>query len=145
MCSDDDFVSSCGGMGSRVVFNATVGQPFLVRVSGTNDSFGPFELKMYTAQTNDLCQNAILLQTGAAQAGAVTPAVGTEATETCVDSASDVWYSYIARVSSPHTFSVCNANFDTVLSVYSACPNVPECSNSRAMTTGAAADRSLRA
>ncbi|MFN7021798.1 MAG: hypothetical protein ACK4WH_10795, partial [Phycisphaerales bacterium] len=124
-CSDDAAVSWCGGVGSRVAFNANVGQPFFVRVAGTNDSFGPFELRMYTAQANDLCANAVLLQPGVAAAGRVTPAVGTEQTEACAPSAGDVWYSYLARVSGPHTFETCGADFDTVLSVFSACPGVP--------------------
>lgn len=124
-CSDDAGVSWCGGVGSRVAFNASVGQPFYVRVAGTNDSFGPFELRLHTAQANDLCENAILLQPGVGVAGRVTPAVGTEVTESCVPSAGDVWYQYIARVTGTHTFRVCDAGFDTVLSVYSACPSSP--------------------
>jgi|GEM_PF-1698335 len=124
-CSDDDSVAGCGGVGSRVVYNATVGQPFLVRVSGAGDGFGPFAITLYTARTNDVCSNAISIQTGVALAGVITPAVGTETTTSCAPSAGDVWYVYRATVSTPHTFSVCSATFDTVVSVFTGCPGTP--------------------
>lgn len=124
-CSDDQFVAGCVGSGARIAFNATVGQPFLVRVAGTNDSFGAFSLILYTARSNDLCSSAIQLQLNVPYNGFTSPAVGTETAVGCAQSAGDVWHSYSATVSGPHTFNLCGANFDSVISVHSGCPGEP--------------------
>lgn len=124
-CNDDAEFSGCGGVGSRIVYNATAGQPFLVRVAGSGDSFGTFGITLYTARANDFCANAAPLTTGVPTAGLITPAVGTEVVSACGPSAGDVWYTYRATTSTPHTFSVCPADFPAMVSVYSVCPGLP--------------------
>lgn len=125
-CSDNDPVPGCpDGTGARVAFNAAVGNAVLIRVAGVNGGFGPYSLVIHTAASNDGCESPRPLVRGNSYTANITPALGTDVAASCATSANDTWHLFVASSNSPHLFSLCGSNFDTVLSVHNGCPGEP--------------------
>lgn len=117
----------CAGGGSAAL-NITPAAPgnVLLRVSGVRGSFGPFSIVAYAPRANDLCANAEPLTIGTPVAGYTNPILSTETSVNCAASGLDVWYAVVPNVSGQYTISTCTAtDFDTVLSIHTACPGTP--------------------
>ncbi|MBK7876545.1 MAG: pre-peptidase C-terminal domain-containing protein [Planctomycetes bacterium] len=119
---------------SKVAWQANGGQDYFVLVHGFGaTSTGTFTLNVTCDPTpsNDLCSNAtVLTGTSGSLAGTLAGATGDNSTLTSVGLATcaptytlwDVWYSWTAVCDGPITLDTCGA-WNTVLSVYSACPS----------------------
>lgn len=117
---------SGGGSASLSITPATVPSQVLLRVAGVRGSFGPFAVTLYAPSGNDACASARTLVVGTPQVGRTSPIIGTDTTVNCAASSLDVWYTLSPPVTGSYTISTCTAaNFDTVLSVHTACPGQP--------------------
>lgn len=117
---------------SKVAWQATAGQTYLVMVHGFGTGTGTFTLNVTADPTpvNDLCGNATLV-TGATGsiAGTLVGATGDNSTitsptlATCATANTywDVWYTWTATCDGSVTFGTCGT-FDTIVSVHTACP-----------------------
>jgi hypothetical protein len=80
------------------------------------------------APTNDLCTTATLIQAGDttfSNIGAASDGPD-ETPGGCGSVESDVWFKYVNLCNGVVTVSVCDADFDTQLAVYAACPGGPD-------------------
>ena len=88
---------------------------------------------------NNTCTSAITVLAGANPFDTVA-ATSTGSVESCGNIDSDIWFNYIANCTGTLTVSICDANFDTELAVYSfVCPtgpNVALACNDNACGTG---------
>lgn len=121
-CTEDAPLFGCTGTGARLAFNGVAGSVFLVRVAGTGDGFGPFSIRLNTAQEPDQCARARFFTMDSPVSGVISPAMGTELSSSCAPSSYDAWHAFSPLVSGPHTFALCDADFDSVLSVHTGCP-----------------------
>ncbi|MCI0363252.1 MAG: hypothetical protein L0219_05175 [Phycisphaerales bacterium] len=124
---NDDFES--GSYDSQVTFSATAGVTYLVRVSGFAEGHhGAFQLNIFEAvPENDVCADAIVAIEGT-QVGCTNNATADVASAPCgpLQPSPDVWYAYTAPCSGPVDINTNESNFDTLLSVHSACPSDPQ-------------------
>jgi len=119
---------------SKVAFQTVLGQDYFILVHGFGATdVGTFTLNVTCSATpsNDLCANAVNLPglTGAlpsTNAGATgdNSTLTSAGLATCATTYSlfDTWYSFTPTCSGSATFTTCGS-FDTILSVYSACPS----------------------
>ena len=132
---NDDAAGSAGGFRSKVAFVANAGQDYYVLVSAFGSGTGNYVLTVSGAATpaNDLCANATVLgsATGSVSgtnAGATSEVYTLTSPQlaSCATAYSywDTWYSFTAPAgcNASYTFATCGA-FDTIVSVYSACPS----------------------
>ncbi len=129
---NDDFNSS-PSFKSKVAWQAAAGQDYFILVTGFSTSTGQFTLRVTCDPTpaNDLCSNATVLSptSGGSLAATNVGATGDSSGLTSPGLAScavtstywDTWYSYTAPCNNNLTLSTCGT-FDTVLTVYTACP-----------------------
>lgn len=106
---------------SSVTVNGVApGQQYLVRVAGYAAANGSINLNVAenVVFPNDDCAGAIPVALG--MNGPFTNACATNSPEAwpCGSGGNDVWYSFTAGLTAPHTFRTCGANFDTVLQVF---------------------------
>ncbi len=117
-CNDD--FSGLGLQSQVTVSGVVAGQQFRVRVAGYNVAFGSFNLNVTenVTFTNDDCAGAIPVALG--MNGMFSNACATNSPETwpCGSGGNDVWFSFQANLTAPHTFRTCGASFDTVLQVF---------------------------
>ncbi|MBK8096108.1 MAG: hypothetical protein IPK26_03325 [Planctomycetes bacterium] len=119
ICNDD----FCG-LGSTVSIGVTAGNPYYVRVGGFGSATGSFDLNIVCSGggggvPNEECTTAIPVNLGPngpfSNVGASTSAPGWP----CGAGAEDVWFSYAATCSGPHTFDTCtNTTYDSTLEVF---------------------------
>jgi len=124
---NDDASCSFSGLRSTLTFPATIGQEYLIRVSGYGSSAGLFELSVGPGgggqpPINDLCASATPVGNGTFT-GTTNNAVA-DGQSTCIGSATpDVYYLYTAPSTGTVVASTCPAaSYDTVISIHSACP-----------------------
>ncbi|MBK8096109.1 MAG: hypothetical protein IPK26_03330 [Planctomycetes bacterium] len=129
-CNDD----SCG-LQSSVTVCATTGQLFYLRVGGFVGLTGNFDLNVNCTAGpcgggggagNDECAGATVATLGV-NAGTNVGASTSNPAWPCGAGANDVWYSFTATCTGPHTFETCSPNttYDTTLEVFSGpcgCP-----------------------
>jgi hypothetical protein len=116
---NDDAGGGCG-VGSALAVPVTAGQTYRIRIGGFFGTVGQTDLNLGCAVANDDCTAATPLALGtngpfsSVGAGSSAPAFGCGAS-----AGNDVWFSYTATVTAPHTFSTCTATrtFDTALEV----------------------------
>ncbi len=122
---------ACGGLGSlgcnddacnlqsSLTVNVTQGQTYRIRVGGFVQNRGDFMLNVACTAVGDDCSQAVPLNLGSngpfSNAGATTSAPPWP----CGSGGADVWFSYTATCTAPHTFSTCTPTrtLDTVLEV----------------------------
>jgi len=141
-CNDDAATgSACAGtLQSSVSFSGTAGSTYLIRVGGYASGANPPATGAGTLTVtspncgpvppdNDNCANAQWVAAGAAVTGATSLAT-LDGTATCGSSSGtpDVWFQYRPTATASVTVTTCNSsipggitNYDTVLSVHSAC------------------------
>jgi hypothetical protein len=144
-CNDDGPAANCPDAGSNVVFTASAGNTYVLRLGGfanediaTTSGAGSVRLRRLNVPANDACANAIAITTGAAQpyttASATTDGPNHEATNPCfqfgsLTVAQDVWYTFTPDFSGTAQWVNCDAiNYDSRMAVYqpgSACPPLP--------------------
>ncbi|MGQ0628520.1 MAG: EF-hand domain-containing protein [Phycisphaerales bacterium] len=75
---------------------------------------------------SDLCSGATPLSVGAITGSTAGTVTGSEGTASCATSSRDVWWTYTAPSAGTVTIETCGGttNFDTVLSMRTACPSV---------------------
>jgi hypothetical protein len=125
-CNDDE-ACPLAGFRSTLTFNAIAGTEYLIRVSGFASNVGTFELSVGPGgggqpPANDACASATAIGNGSF-AGTTNNAAA-DGQSSCVGSATpDVYYLYTAPAAGTVHASTCTAaNYDTVISVHSACP-----------------------
>jgi hypothetical protein len=117
---------------SKVAWQATAGQEYLVMVHGFGTGTGTFSLNVTADATpvNDLCGSATLVTgTTGSTGGTLVGATGDNSTITSDVLAScatdftywDVWYTWTATCDGSVTFATCGA-WDTIVSAHSTCP-----------------------
>ena len=141
-CNDDAAAgSACSGtLQSSVTFSATQGSTYLIRVGGYASGANPPAMGAGTLTvnspncgpvppSNDNCANADWVAAGTPVASSTSLAT-LDGTATCGASSGtpDVWFRYRPASSASVTVTTCNAsipggttNYDTVLSLHSAC------------------------
>ncbi|MBK8566444.1 MAG: T9SS type A sorting domain-containing protein [Saprospiraceae bacterium] len=139
-CNDD--AGNCGGSTSRVLFDATAGQTYLLRIGGYGETApglsgtGSFILSQFIpALPNDFCEQAQVVSVGEDQAftnvDATTDGPIHPGNNTCFGFndptvQSDIWYKFTAPQSGSVLWSTCNTvAFDSRLAVYSGNATCP--------------------
>ena len=126
-CSASGSAVNCalGGSASLAYTPPSTGN-FLVRVAGVRGSFGDFTITAFSPRANDLCSAATPISLGVPAPGTTTPALSTDAAVACAPSSFDAWHTFFATQTGLFSFSTCTGtDFDTVLSIHSACPASP--------------------
>lgn len=128
-CNDDYTFPAPNDRASRVSFDFTAGETYLIRVSGYNGASGAFTLRpsfFYPGVANDECNTAINVGVGSTHVSNCGATSSPNATG-CVVPHSDTWYRFIADVDGPYFVNTCGSTFDTTLHVYAgsqaSCPN----------------------
>ena len=118
-CNDD--ISFPSFPESSVTVNGVApGQQYLVRVAGYNGANGSINLNV--AETvvfvNDDCAGAIPVALG--MNGPFNNLCATNSPETwpCGLGGNDVWFSFQANLTAPHTFRTCGGNYDSVIQLF---------------------------
>lgn len=115
-CNDDTV-----GLTSEVTVNGAVtGQHFAIRVGGFSANFGVFTVNVTETPVplaNDDCAGALPIALG--QNGPFSNSCATTSPEPwpCGLGGNDVWFTFQATCTAPHTIRTCGANYDTVLEV----------------------------
>ncbi|TAK46580.1 MAG: T9SS type A sorting domain-containing protein [Saprospiraceae bacterium] len=139
-CNDD--FGSCTGNTSRLIFDVTAGQSYLLRLGGWGATApgaggaGTFEINEFiSAVPNDLCELAIDVNLGPGQPvsniGATTDGPQHPGNSACFGFndptvQADIWYRFTAPSSSAIEWSTCdNINFDSRMAVYQAGATCP--------------------
>ncbi len=128
-CNDD----ACGttGLRSRVMFTASAGTTYLLRVGGFNSQSGTGTLNIAVAASapaNNACASATTVTANGSFVGTLCGATN-DGSATCGASATnpDIWFVFTGTCNQPVTFSTCgthdgflglDAGVDTVLSVH---------------------------
>ncbi|MFO0855750.1 MAG: hypothetical protein U0640_00155 [Phycisphaerales bacterium] len=147
-CNDDTAGCAGGtgtGLGSSVSFTPVQGQTYLVRVgaypTATPDT-GTGTLTITPGAcaplppVNDLCANATWAAAGVTYTGSTANAT-TDGTASCVANSVDVWFKYRPVTTGSVNIRTCGSDFDTVLSVHSACGGTQlACNDDSAATCG---------
>jgi hypothetical protein len=123
---NDDAGGACG-LGSSLTVSVVTGSTYHIRLGGFNGSAGSATLTLgcvAAAPANDECAGAIPVNLGTN--GPFTNNCATNSVApawTCGSSlnSKDVWFSFVANCTAPHTLLTCGANFDTVVQVFDAC------------------------
>lgn len=124
--SDCDDTLAAGG--DRVIFPVTAGNSYLIAIGGwaenapSGGGSGAIAIVPALPPPNDTCATAMTLPAGPTSAPFDTSfADNGGSTPTCGSAGDDVWFSWTAAVSGNYTFGTCNSNYDSLVSVYSAC------------------------
>lgn len=114
--SNDD---GCGSQ-SQVVFGATAGTTYRIAVDGADGEAGYFELGWSMAPANDdFAQGASISgDAGTVEGDSYRATQEAGEPEHGAPGGASVWYRWEAPSSGPATFDLCNAEFDTLLGVY---------------------------
>jgi hypothetical protein len=147
-CNDDDPLCPTGdARQSRITFNATSGQSYLVRVGGKNGATGGGTVQVTTPPTgpqipvNNDCAGASWVGDGVAVSGSLQLATN-DGTATCGSSATspDVWFKYKPQVNGVVRFDSCGSNFDSNIAVFNgACGTLAQMACNDDAQTGACA------
>jgi hypothetical protein len=148
-CTSSGSAVGCtsGGSASLAYTPPSTGN-VLVRLSGVRGSFGDFTITAYAPRANDLCSAPTPIILGTPATGSTSPALTTDTSVACGASSFDVWHTFIAPQSGLYSFSTCTGtDFDTVLSIHSACPSSPSSTvlacNDNACSSGSSVSLSL--
>ncbi|MFN7020436.1 MAG: GC-type dockerin domain-anchored protein [Phycisphaerales bacterium] len=126
-CNDDrpgDRDPCSDALSSQLTVGVTGGTTYFVRLSGYQGAGGGYVLRaFYDPPSNDLCGSAAALAAGAAVAGTLAGAAN-DGTSSCGLSATaaDAWYLLTPPQSGNLRIDTCGSDFDTTLSVHTACP-----------------------
>jgi hypothetical protein len=125
-CNDDaGSIGPCPfTLQSVVDVGVIAGQTYYIRVSGYAGQIGGFTLNSaFIPPPNDGCSSAIAYTPGTTATGVTSGAV-VDGSATCglSNSAPDVWYRMTATCNGTLRIETCGSNYDTVLSVHTACP-----------------------
>lgn len=143
-CNDDG--ANCANFESNLVFVATAGNTYILRLGGYADDDipittgeGTVRLTKLNVPDNDACANAIPISLGSDQQfttiNAITDGPDHDGSNPCfqfnsLTVAQDVWYTYTAGFTGTVQWTTCDEiNFDSRMAVYapgSACPPLPE-------------------
>lgn len=124
-CNDDSAACGANSLQSSVIFAATSGGYFLIRVGGYNGATGSGTITITDScqpqpPANNDCGSAIWLAAGQTVDGTTALATN-DGSATCGNSASspDVWYLYRPATSGSVTIDTCPlVGYDTVLSIH---------------------------
>jgi hypothetical protein len=123
-CNDDDSFGFCGE-NSSVSFAAVAGTTYAIRVAGyfTDGSrSGGVQLNVsLPTPANDNCPGSIAI-TGTSVSGNNTGATDNGDATCGFNTGNDVWFTFQAPTTGTYSLDTCGSNFDTVISVHSACP-----------------------
>lgn len=122
--NDDDITCTLDGLRSRVRWVSVVGVDYYILVHGFSGSAGNFEVSLVclappAPDPNDDCVNAIVATPGSYIGD--TAGNNTDGATSCGASAASVWYQMTATEVTMRA-STCGSNFDTVVSIHTACP-----------------------
>jgi len=126
-CDDDSAFGPCvGTLQSAVDIGTVAGTAYYIRLAGFAGSIGSglYTLSSaYVAPPNDTCAGVITYNIGTVVTGA-TNLAGVEGSANCGGSngTPDVWYRFTAPCTGPVRLSMCGSNYDTVISLHTACP-----------------------
>jgi hypothetical protein len=143
-CNDDG--TGCTNAESDVIFLATAGETYVLRLGGFADADtaptmgeGTVELTQLNVPANDACTNAVAITLGADQqftnVNATTDGPSHDGSNPCFQFADltingDVWYTYTPDFSGTVEWTTCDdINFDSRMAVYqpgASCPPLPE-------------------
>ncbi len=133
-CNDDTATCAGGagaGLGSRITFTPTANTTYLLRVGAFPTATPDEGTGIITitpgvcapqAPANDLCANATWAAAGVTYTGSTVNALN-DGTASCGASTTspDVWFKYRPATSGSVDVRTCGSNFDSVLSVHTAC------------------------
>jgi hypothetical protein len=116
-CNDDNCAQ-----GSTVNVGVTQGQPIFVRVGGFGGVTGVFDVVLTLVPAtflNEECAGALPLNLGV-NPGFNNNGASTSAPPWPCNGANDLWYTYAATLTAPHTFETCSSatTLDTTLEVF---------------------------
>jgi hypothetical protein len=127
--NDDDLGCSVSIRSSKVEFLSTVGKNYYILVHGFARATGNFSLSLQcgtpTTPVNDDCSNAISVACGSLVQGTTIGATA-DVVPSCTGAAAapGVWYSFTGN-GDRFALSLCNADFDTQIGVYTgSCGNL---------------------
>ncbi len=126
-CNDDHTsgVVGCSNLrDSAMEIPVGGGFTYWVRVAGFQGTTGGFAFSTaYVAPSNDDCDNAAAYTIGQITGGTLAGATN-DGSAACGNAAAgaDAWYRFVAPQTGNLRIDTCDSGFDTVLSVYSACP-----------------------
>ncbi len=132
---NDDIGAECSASAFRssVTFCTTAGETYYIYLTGFGTSNGDYELSLECltgpAPANDLCVNALVVQTNSTSdfdnEQACTDGPFANMCGNAQNAQADLWYSYTADVNCPVTVSVCGSSFNTMLGVYDGSNGCP--------------------
>lgn len=111
------------GLQSELFPEVTLGNNYLIRVSGYNGATGDYSLMVsepILPPTYDDCNDAIVVSEGVFE-GSSLLADGSDITSCSLNDANDVWHSYTPTFSGQVSISVCGSDFNANLAVFDSC------------------------
>jgi hypothetical protein len=125
LACNDDTGGFPPGESLVTVAGAQPGSTYYVRAAQWGSATGPFTINVTETPTvlgNDECGGAVALALGdngpfnTTCASTSTPAIAC-----AFNAGNDLWYSYTAACTAPHTFNTCVGDFDTAIDIWDSC------------------------
>lgn len=140
LACDDDALGFPPGESEIVIPATTAGTMYLVRAARFASSTSAFTLNVSETPSipaNDDCAGALPIAIGANGPYSTSCAtVSAPAWPCAFNGGPDLWFSFTAACTGPHTFNTCGSDYDTALQVFDACGGTSLGCNDDAGATG---------